>query len=215
MINTNDFVVPPGYRLVKIRTVAEADRPVLQALESMWEPIRANDSRVPPVTFDLQPGHSSSCGTVSWDTAPVIVLDLKDDSGGNLPARDVLFLLLHLASHAASSGAVSSEGRYHSAAFAEAAGKLGLEVSERIPGIGYRPEALARGTLTRYKDAMRRLDKALETWTPEVIRKRDRSAILLTCSCNPPRKIRMSPGVASIGPVVCSVCGQEFSTSTA
>lgn len=195
--------------------VAEIDLPMLQALESTWEAIRANDNRVPRTSFDLQPGRSSSCGTVSWDSAPIIVLNLKDDSGRKLPARDVLFLLLHLASHAASSGAAGSEGRYHSAAFAEAAGKLGLDVSERIPGIGYRPEALARGALTRYKDAIRGLDKALAKWNPDVSRQRARSPLAYTCSCDPPRRLWMHAGVASKGPVICGVCGQEFRTSPA
>jgi hypothetical protein len=105
------------------------------------------------------------------------VLNLKDASGRDLPARDVLFLLLHMAAHGASRDATGSENRYHSADFADAARNLGLDISERIPGVGYRPEALTRGTLTRYQAEIRRLDKALASWIPDIDRKRARSPL--------------------------------------
>jgi hypothetical protein len=90
--------------------------------------------------------------------------------------------------------------------------QFGLEVAyDRIPGIGYRPEGLARGTLTRYDSGLRKLDTVLRNWEPEVQRKRDRSAIALICSCQPPRRMRMSPGVVALGPVV---CGEPFTPAS-
>jgi hypothetical protein len=202
-----------GYTL---RPVAAGDVPVLDALRSAWEAIREQDNRLPSAVFDLQPRHPSTCSSVEWSTAPIIVLSLKHASGENLAGRDVLAELLHLAGHAASYEATGSEGRYHSAEFAETARGLGLSVSaQRTAGVGYQPEGLARGTVSRYQEQIRALDKALKGWHPEVIRKRDRSAILLTCSCNPPRKMRMSPGVAALGPVTCEICGQEFRIASA
>jgi hypothetical protein len=139
------------------------------------------------------------------------VLDLKDSSGQKLPARDVLFLLLHLASHAVSDTGTSSEGRYYDADFADAAAKLGLEVSAiRRPGIGYQPEGLARGTLTSYRDVIRALDRAMAKWDPATVRKRSRSPLPYICSCVPPRRVWTYAGVADRGPVSCGVCGQEF-----
>lgn len=155
-ISLHEIDLPPGCRIM-ILPVAETDAPVLDALGAVWQAIRAQLAGAPPVAFNLQPGRSSSCGTIEWDTAPIIVLNLKDTSGRNLPARDILFLLQHLAAHAASRDATGSENRYHSADFADAASTLGLNVSERIPGIGSRPESLARGTLTRYQGEIRRL----------------------------------------------------------
>jgi hypothetical protein len=177
----------------------------------MWDALRAQLEGVPAVTFVLQPGRSSSCASVEWDVSPVIVLNLKTASGQTLSARDVLFLLLHLASHAASHKAAGSEARYHAKDFADAARTLGLEVSsERIPGIGYRPEALAHGTLTRYKAEIRGLDKALSDWQPDTDRKSGRSPLAYTCSCTPVRRLWMHAGVAGKGPVTCGVCGQPF-----
>jgi hypothetical protein len=192
--------------------MAETDVPVLRALNTLWDEIRSQLADVPIATFDLQPGRPSSCGSVEWDTAPVIVLNLRDGYHQNLPARDTLFTLLHLAAHAASRGtSTGSEGRYHSAQFADAARQLGLDVShERIPGIGYRPEGLARGTLARYSSGLAKLDTALKNWEPEVSRRRDRSAIPLVCSCEPPRRMRMSAGVVALGPITCGVCGEPF-----
>lgn len=197
-----------GYTLVP---VASTDLPILDALGAMWEAIREQNSAVPAASFDLQPTRSSSCGTVEWDTAPIVVLNLKDASGQNLPARDILFLLLHLASHAASHEATGSESRYHSADFAEAARGLGLAVSStRVPGVGYQPEGLARGTLSRYQAQIRGLGKALASWKPDTVRKRARSPLAYTCSCEPSRRLWMHEGVASKGPVTCGVCGELF-----
>jgi hypothetical protein len=67
---------------------------MLDALGAMWQVTCAQLSGVPRVSFDLQPGRSSSCGTIECDTAPIIVLKLKNASSRNLPARDILFLLL-------------------------------------------------------------------------------------------------------------------------
>lgn len=203
---------------IRVLFVAETDRAVLAALASLWHAISEQNDRIPdPVIFDLQPRHPSTCSSVEWDTAPIIVLNLKDASGRTLPARDILDTLLHLAAHAASrASSRASESRYHSAEFAEAARTIGLNVSgDRVPGIGYRPEGFVRGTLTRYQEQTRELTKALKDWHPEVIRKRDRSAILLTCKCDPPRKIRVSPGVAALGPVTCGVCGELFTPASA
>lgn len=62
-------------------------------------------------------------------------------------ARRVGLVALALAAHAASKGSTRAQGRYHSAHCADAACTVGLDVSDaRIPGIGYRPSGLARGT---------------------------------------------------------------------
>jgi hypothetical protein len=196
--------------LIRLRSVADVDVPVLVVLSAMWEAIRDQLPGVPRVTFDLEPGRTSSCNSVEWSTAPIVVIDLKDSTGRKLPAKDVLFILLHLASHAASHEATGSEGRYHDPQFREAARIAGLEVSDRIPGVGYRPEALARGTLSRYRDVTRRLDAALGKWNPDTVRKRSRSPGTYTCSCQPPRRMWMHPGVADKGMVTCGVCGQPF-----
>lgn len=205
-----------GY-VVRLLAVAETDLPVLRALESAWTRIRADDDLIPAVTFELQPGRSSGCGSVEWDTAPVITLNLResrDGTGNTLPATEILATLLHQAGHAiaaAKGSASASEGRYHGVQFGEAASKLGLAVSDqRIPGIGYAPDGLAPGSAVRYRSELQALQKALDGWEPEVVRRRDRSQTLYVCSCTPPRKLRMSKGVYERGPVTCGICGQPF-----
>jgi hypothetical protein len=201
-------VSPRGYAIKIAPMTADAEA-ILRALNRMWAAIREQDSRVPAVVFSLA-GRTSSCNSVAWDLQPVVELSLRDAD-----ARDILETLLHQAAHAVSRESTGSEGRYHDQRFAEAARGIGLKVSTiRRAGLGYQPEGLARGTLARYQEQGRDLAKALNDWHPaEPPRSSSRTYLLLTCSCDPPRKMRMSPGVAERGPVVCSVCGQEFSAS--
>lgn len=150
--------------------MAKTDAPVLAALSSLWRKIREKDSRAPDVVIDLQPGRPSSCGTVEWDTAPVLVMNLKQGDE-KLTGAQILEWMLHMAAHAASFGDTGAEGRYHSQAFAEAARGLGLSVSStRIPGIGWSPQGLARGTRTRYATEVRAIDRVMRHWTPDVLR---------------------------------------------
>ena len=210
-----DIIVPPGYRLVRLPSVASTDTGVLRALAGMWSAIAAHDDRVPRgVVFDLQPARTSGCSTVEWDTSPVIVLNLKDSDGEKLHARAILQTLLHLAAHGAATGVRGSEGRYHSVGFADVARKVGLDVSEtRIPGVGYQIDGLARGTLTRYAGEIRALDRAIADWNPALLRKTRRDRISYSCLCDPPRRVLMYANVAGVGDVVCSVCGQPFEPS--
>ena len=207
-----DIVVPPGYLLVKLPSVASTDTGVLRALAGIWSAIAAQDDRVPRgVVFDLQPARTSGCSTVEWDTSPVIVLNLKDSVGEKLHARAILQTLLHLAAHGAATGVRGSEGRYHSVGFADAARKVGLDVSEtRTPGVGYQIDGLARGTLTRYEAEIRTLDKAIADWNPALLRKTRRDRISYSCQCDPPRRVLMYPQIAELGDVVCSVCRAPF-----
>lgn len=198
------------YRLV---AVAKTDAPVLAALSSLWRKIREKDSRAPDVVIDLQPGRPSSCGTVEWDTAPVLVMNLKQGDE-KLTGAQILEWMLHMAAHAASFGDTGAEGRYHSQAFAEAARGLGLSVSStRIPGIGWSPQGLARGTRTRYATEVRAIDRVMRHWTPDVLRAGYRGPQKMVCACEPPRTLRMNKGVAALGPVTCSICGQKFWTA--
>jgi hypothetical protein len=207
LIDISTFEVPPGYKLVRM---AATDIPVLQALDSAWAEIRAADSRIPSVTFDLQPGRPSSHATIEWDVAPIIVMNLKD-ADRKLTGREILPVLLHHAAHAATFGSTkATEGWYHGTEFAEAAKLLGLKLGDRRPGLGYLPEGLAPGSITRYRTAIDRLDRAIAAWKPEVMRKHDRGPVPFACQCDPPRRLRMNKGVADKGDVICSICGGQF-----
>jgi hypothetical protein len=197
-----------GYTLWR---VPETDRPVIDALERTWARIRDDDSEVPAVVFDLQPGPRSSCSSVEWPAdRPVLVANLKDRDGTNLAGRDVLEWLLHMASHFGEGrSSTATDGRWHTRGFADAAIALGLEASER-PGVGFAPEGLARGTLTRYAAEIAAMDRALKSWNPPVVRKGSRSRLAYVCQCTPPRRFLMHEAVFERGLVRCEVCGQPF-----
>jgi hypothetical protein len=96
---------------------------------------------------------------------------------------------LHLGAHAMSRGGKSpsqSEGRYHSADFRDAAKVLGLD-AERVPikGFGFGEVSMSRGTKTRYRSEIAKLDRALARWEAVPIRAKSRAPIPLVCECTP------------------------------
>lgn len=192
---------------------AKRDEQVSRALAHVWERIRAEDSRVPEITVDLTPGRSSSCGSVGWDDAPVVELNLQRD-GQNLTGPEILAYLLHTASHGAVGTTGASEGRWHSEAYRDTATKLGLDVEFGGKGIGWNKTGLARGTLTRYRAEVDQLDRAMATWEPLSIRQGSRGPVKMTCSCAPPRVLRTSGGTAAGPGIRCEACGQLFKTSS-
>ena len=189
-------------------TVPERDEAIVQALTRAWQRIRAEDLGVPPVTFYLTGGRASSCATASWEEEqPVLRVNLQRD-GVNLTGAAIMVWLLHHAAHARTGTTASSEGRWHSEEYRDAAQGLGLTV-EKGP-TGWARTSLARGSATRYRAEIAAIDRALRTWEPVTTRKRGREPESLRCSCHPPRTIRVSAGIADKGPITCGVCGQPF-----
>ena len=128
--------------------------------------------------------------------------------------------MLHQAAHALSyqpGKRLPTGGYYHPAQFRDAAETLGLEAKPDDPvggaGRGWSETSLARGTRTRYKAELSALNIALTRWTPAgepAAPYADRNNLVLTCQCDPPRKMRMSARVAALGPVTCGICEQPF-----
>jgi hypothetical protein len=188
--------------------VPERDQELLAALMGAWERIRAEDPGVPPVTFYLTGGRASSCATASWEEdQPILRINLPH-GGTNQTGAAIMAWLLHHAAHASAGSTASSEGRWHSEAYRDAALGLGLIV-EKGP-TGWARTSLARGTVTRYRDEVTMINRAMRTWEPVVSRKRGREPEGLRCSCDPPRQIRASAGTVARGPIICGVCEQPF-----
>jgi hypothetical protein len=188
--------------------VPDRDEAIVQALMRAWQRIREEDPGVPPVTFYLTSGRPSSCATASWEEEqPVLRINLQH-GGENLIGAEIMTWLLHHAAHASAGTTASSEGRWHSEAYRDAAQALGLTV-EKGP-TGWARTSLARGTVTRYRAEIAAIDRAMRTWLPVTARKRGREPEGLRCSCDPPRMIRASAGTARKGPITCGVCGQPF-----
>jgi hypothetical protein len=194
-----------GYTLIRM---ADVDAPVVAALSKVWDHIRAEDPRVPGVTFSLQPGRSSGCSSVEWD-APVVVMNLMP-TGDKLSGAEILDYLLHLAAHGAVGPTASSEGRWHSEGYRNAAEGLGLAVERGPAGTGWSRTSLARGTRTRYQSEISGINRAMAQWEPAIVRKHSRSPVSIRCSCSPPRVLQARPSVAAQGQIRCEICRAPF-----
>jgi hypothetical protein len=202
--------------------VTTADDRLLKALDAAWAKIQEQNPGIASPVFDLTPGREMYCASVSWDLArPIIEFNLIQD-GHKVTGAHLLERLLHNAGHALiyEPGKVApTGGRYHTAAYRDAALRLGLDVEHNDPeggaGDGYSETSLAKGTLSRYRSEVGKLDRALKAWTPSETPKtaRDRSTSnpsLAKCGCEPPRQIRVRETALDKGPITCSICGQPF-----
>jgi hypothetical protein len=207
--------------------VTAADDAVLRALDATWAKIQEQNPGIPAPIFDLTPGREMHCSSVSWDLArPVIAFNLIPD-GRKVTGAHLLERLLHHAGHALiyEPGKVApTGGRYHTAAYRDAALRLGLDVEPNDPaggaGDGWSETSLAKGTLSRYRSEVGKLDRALNKWTPSETPKtaRDRSTSnpsLAMCGCQPPRRIRVRESALDLGVIRCEICGQPFQLASA
>jgi hypothetical protein len=220
VINIQDMDLPPGYRLVRVGTVAASDSAVYAAIQRTWDRLVADDPRVPGIVIDMTPGRPSSCTSVGWrDTPPIVQINLKHDGkpdGPNLTGAELLTWLLHQAAHGITGPVTGQEGRAHSTKYRDAAISLGFDV-DRDP-TGYGATSLAAGTRTRYRAELAALDRALARWEPtrQVKATRDsRNPVPYICSCDPPRRMRMQAKTFDLGPVTCEICGMPFELASA
>lgn len=146
----------------------------------------------------------------------------------NLPADKVFEVLLHEAAHGINAARgvkdTSRGGRYHNQRFAETAREVLLHV-RAMPPYGLAATSLTESAAERYAATIEHLGDAIR-----IARQLDRSAGIgveggdgaapgesktksaLAASCGCGRKLRMAPSVLARGPVICGVCGSEFST---
>lgn len=126
-------------------------------------------------------------------------------------ARGVLTYLLHEAAHGLAPAyglSRSSEGRYHPDEYELVAQRLGLDVDTRV-GTGWSLATLSPGTAQVYVSTLAELLSALEGWSPPGTRA-GRNGVVALCSCEPPRRIRVSDREWSRGEIACGTCGQPF-----
>ncbi|MCP5065020.1 MAG: hypothetical protein GY946_00515, partial [bacterium] len=147
----------------------------------------------------------------------------------HLPVADVFEVLLHEAAHGINSARgikdTSRGGRYHNARFKATAVEVGLLV-EQLPPYGWAQTSLSSMAEDRYSAEIERLREAMQ-----IARRidsptaggqhgdenqaagsggRGSGSMAMACGCG--RRLRMARSVAAKGPVMCGVCGVEFSS---
>lgn len=155
----------------------------------------------------------------------------------HLPADKVFEVLLHEAAHGINAARgikdTSRGGRYHNEKFASTAREVLLEVRAMRP-YGLAATSLSTAAAERYSSTVDRLGYAIRIarqlergvqigaeGDQEVEGRlggegegkngsRAKGSLAAECGCG--RKLRMAPSVLARGPVVCGVCGSEFST---
>ncbi len=150
----------------------------------------------------------------------------------HLPVEDVFEVLLHEAAHGLNAARgikdTSRGGRYHNARFKATAVAVGLDV-EMMPPYGWAKTSLTPAAIERYGVEIeelratiriaRRLDPTRTTGAGTDQDGADAGGAgpgstgpvkspSMACGCG--RRIRMAPSVAAQGPVMCGLCGAEF-----
>jgi hypothetical protein len=205
------------------------------ALTATWKAIRRRHPKVPDATVSVAPGRGSTCGAIAWDAGlPVIMVSAQTIAEGPLAIVEVL---LHQAAHgllAASEHHTGDQarqypseysqgnaGRYHNKSYRDAAQSLGLKAAWTQGGTGWSATTASGELATVYEGSVRQLVAATTSWQPpsplpRSVRKSGGNGVSARCQCKPPRTIRMRGADAEADlrehPVICSACGNPFTT---
>lgn len=201
------MIMAPATTLVPVTTMTDA-------VGDTWRAIRLQHRELPAVTLSIVPGRGSGHAGVDWDAdTPSLKVGARTVADG---PEAILGWLLHQAAHgllaARGRRPGGNEARYHPAAYRDAAESVGLEATHVSQGLGWADTSLSNDLADTYGAQLKQLDAAMASWTAVV--RDDRNGIAATCSCDPPRTIRLwGKGAADdleARPVICSVCGQPF-----
>ncbi|MGD9527438.1 MAG: hypothetical protein AB7V44_11680 [Pseudonocardia sp.] len=124
--------------------------------------------------------------------------------------------MLHEAAHALAHVRgiqdTSRQGRWHNARFKALATELGIEVA-KDPRIGWSPTTVTPDTREQYAAVIAALGAALRlhrTSEPTDGAGKAKKPGQPTCVCDCGRRIRVAKSVLAAGPILCGVCGSEF-----
>jgi hypothetical protein len=214
---------------------------LVSACEAAWAAIQAEHREVPDAVIVLGTGVERgrlvklghwwggrwlADGTVRGEV-------LLAGEALHLPATDVFEVLLHEAAHGLNAARgirdASRGGRYHNQQFRATAAALGLRV-EKMPPHGWAGTTLTMGAADHYAEPIGALAQAMritrqldastavgtgqenERETPGELSAggKTRNGVGATCGCG--RRLRIAPSVLAQGPVLCGVCGADFTT---
>jgi len=214
---------------VSTRDGLDEDRsgsPMVAALEAAWSAIRARHAEVPAVVLLLGAGSiGSPVGSLRLGYFAAMRWHGQDEQqlpevfiGGEGLKRgpaDVLGTLLHEAAHALAHVRgikdTSRQGRWHNARFKTLAEELGIAVT-KDPRNGWSPTSVTAETRQAYAEVLAELGAALRLHrTAEFTdgpgtKKPGQPACV--CACG--RRIRVAKSVLAAGPILCGICGSEF-----
>ena len=205
---------------------------MVAALEAAWAAIRARHPEVPAVVLllgagsigspagSLRLGHFAAMRWHGPDGSQAVRERLPEVFVGGEGLKrgpvDVLGTLLHEAAHALAHVRgikdTSRQGRWHNARFKALAEELGIEVT-KDPRIGWSPTTVATATREAYADVTALLGAALRLHRTAELGAGDGKAKKPSqpaCVCECGRRIRVAKSVLAAGPILCGVCGTEF-----
>jgi hypothetical protein len=210
---------------------------MVAALERAWAAIRARHPQVPAVVLIVGAGSGAGAlrlghfAAMRWSTPnqPETADAESAEVGERLPevfvggeglARGpvaVMATLLHEAAHALAHVRgikdTSRQGRWHNAKFKALAEELGIEVTKDSK-IGWSPTDIPTATQETYAGTIAELRTALRLIRAVEVSgegKKSKTAPPAVCGCD--RKIRVSKTALALGPIVCGVCGTEFTVT--
>ena len=198
--------------------------PLVAAIEEAWAAIRERHQDVPEVVVTLGSGSDAKgmklghFAAQRWVRGEDELHELFVGGEGLVAgAASVLATLLHEAAHAAATARgiqdTSRQGRYHNQKFKAIAESFGLTI-EHDARIGWSVTALPERTEAAYADTIAMLHRAItahrraEAVTVGGGRKSNNNGASAECGCG--RKIRASLTVIEAGPILCGLCGTEF-----
>ncbi len=205
----------PGVRVSGTRVIA--------AIETVWEVLQETHPELPDVYVVIDT--SGARHNLAWPET------LKSDMRPELPvhrntveagSKPVLECLLHLATHALCYARevpeTTNRGMRHNKRFRDVARELGMEWPQGEPphpSRGFSPIPLTAEAEKGYLPLLVALEKALKGMgraMPEPpVKGRSGTRITLQCACTPVRTFQIGTRIAAVGPIVCGVCGVEFS----
>ncbi len=206
---------------------------IVTALEAAWAAIQQRHPEVPDVVVitgtaaqkggDRWGHHWPQRWTLARGTGRVPELFIAGEllqHGG----RAVMQTLMHEATHALATvrevADVSDGGRYHNRRFAELARELGLTPpTSPARRVGLADVELGDSTAAAYADTIAAIDAAAQVYledqgatggasTTGGARSGNRRTV--TCACDPPRRISITPAQLDAGPLLCGLCHKPF-----
>lgn len=200
--------------------------PLVAAIEGAWSAVRARHEDVPEVVVTIGSGSEAKgmklghFAAERWMRGEEAMHELfVGGEGLTRGGAGVLATLLHEAAHGAAQTRgvkdTSRQGRYHNAKFKAIAESFGLTL-EHDASIGWSVTTLPPATAAHYGHEIAQLDAAITAYRRAEVssgaggRTSNNNGAAASCSCG--RKIRASLAALDAGPIICGLCGEEFTT---